>query len=687
VGGTIPFSGSGLGGGGFQNVIAADPAGSGLVLAGGDTSGIHRSTDWGSSWRPADTGLTDTSQFKVASIEFSPTVPGRVYAAVGNAGSDGGLLESNDAGDSWAMLSSVPQFAGGDTPNIAGLPPSHPRSTGHLLAFDGSGAIYAATFATGLMRSTDDGATWTTLGLSGQHLRSVALDPANPDTVVVASYEGGLFRSSSAGTAGSYAAVAGAPARVEELRFVDGTLYAAGSGGLSASLDHGATWTALAAPPQPGAIWTSIDGHAACGSTFLIAGSESGGADSVIWSHDGGASWTSLSADPSALHLTIGDASGDRWWLADQAAYMLGGDHYTSAMVADAGPDGGGCDSRALFVTGRSGIWRSQDAGGAWYPAVAGLGVTINTGVAADPSAAGRASIASSDWGYLFSRDGGVHVAQNRAGKQGFDVAADPTRPAGAALLATGSETGNRAGELWSNPDPATGVWTSERLGAATAGKRPLAVAANLVSGRRVLLAAVDASGIWRKDGSSAWAKVSATAMATKQRSSTASLVWPIGSATAYLYDHRTGVWRSSDGGRSWVKIWSKPASGKLVGFLAIDPALPSRLWVSTADGVYRLDGAGSGTVGNGVLKAVKVLTAARPGPLAIQPSGAVLCAVPASASGAAALLSSADGGTSWQDVADGFYRASGGFATDLSVGPDGRVYVATFGDGVLVGG
>ena len=47
------------------------------------------------------------------------------------------------------------------------------------------------------------------------------------------------------------------------------------------------------------------------------------------------------------------------------------------------------------------------------------------------------------------------------------------------------------------------------------------------------------------------------------------------------------------------------------------------RLWVSAADGVYRLDGAGSGTVGNGVLKAVRVLTALRPGPLAAQPDGA----------------------------------------------------------------
>ena len=136
VAGPLTFGQSALGGGGFQNVIAIDPAGSGLVLAGGDTSGIYRSTDWGASWQPSSSGLTDTSQFKVASIEFSPATPGRVYAAVGNAGSGGGLLVSDDAGQTWTLRSAVPQFAGGDTPGIAGLPPSHPRSTGHLLAID-----------------------------------------------------------------------------------------------------------------------------------------------------------------------------------------------------------------------------------------------------------------------------------------------------------------------------------------------------------------------------------------------------------------------------------------------------------------------------------------------------------------------------------------------------------------------
>src|SRR5262249_45754188 len=140
---------------------------------------VYRSTDWGTTWQPANTGLTDTSQRKIASIEFSPTVPGRVFAGAGNAGSGGGLLESDDGGRAWSVRPAAPPFGGGDTPTITGLPASRPRSTGHLLAIDPQGTMYAATFSGGGKRSSDDGQTWTTLGLAGERLRSIALDPGD----------------------------------------------------------------------------------------------------------------------------------------------------------------------------------------------------------------------------------------------------------------------------------------------------------------------------------------------------------------------------------------------------------------------------------------------------------------------------------------------------------------------------
>src|SRR3954454_837679 len=77
---------TGIDGGGFVNVIAADPSGSGLLIAGGDVSGLHRSTDFGDTWRQVNAGVTGIDQLKVAAVAFDPTTPGEVYAAVGGRG-------------------------------------------------------------------------------------------------------------------------------------------------------------------------------------------------------------------------------------------------------------------------------------------------------------------------------------------------------------------------------------------------------------------------------------------------------------------------------------------------------------------------------------------------------------------------------------------------------------------------
>src|SRR5215470_19722046 len=104
------FLQSGLAGGGFVNVIAADPADPNRVIAGGDVSGFHLSTDGGTTWTTSNTGLTAGSQLQVASILFSTTTPGVVYAGVGKKGAGGGILRSTDGGGTWSVLSTVPQF-------------------------------------------------------------------------------------------------------------------------------------------------------------------------------------------------------------------------------------------------------------------------------------------------------------------------------------------------------------------------------------------------------------------------------------------------------------------------------------------------------------------------------------------------------------------------------------------------
>src|SRR5439155_15444497 len=124
---TLSFQGSGVEGGGFQNVVAVDPSGSGVLLAGGDVSGFQRSTDWGAHWETANGGITTQSELLVATIAFSDAVPGKVYAGVGWKGRLGGLLVSTDGGQSWALRSPVPGFSGIAPPRVPGLERPIPR--------------------------------------------------------------------------------------------------------------------------------------------------------------------------------------------------------------------------------------------------------------------------------------------------------------------------------------------------------------------------------------------------------------------------------------------------------------------------------------------------------------------------------------------------------------------------------
>ena len=145
--------------------------------------------------------------------------------APGIKGGSGGFAVSTNGGKSWVVRSTVPQFAS-DNAEGTGLPSPHPRSTGNLIAI-GDGVIYAATYNDGLMRVQDDGATWTTLGLGGKFLRGLVLDPSNPDVLYVASYNDGVWVTTTARGAGTFTKLSGPPTTPEELALVDGVLWLA----------------------------------------------------------------------------------------------------------------------------------------------------------------------------------------------------------------------------------------------------------------------------------------------------------------------------------------------------------------------------------------------------------------------------------------------------------------------------
>ncbi|MGH8132923.1 MAG: WD40/YVTN/BNR-like repeat-containing protein, partial [Steroidobacteraceae bacterium] len=173
--------------------------------------GVFRSADGGGSWRRtlyknADTGAID--------LAMEPGQPNLVYAALWQtrrppwnvyppaSGPGGGLYESHDGGQSWAPLSGhgLP-----DQPGRIGIAvsPAKPQRVFALIdAVQG-----------GLYRSDDAGATWTRVSddhriwKRGWYFGGVTADPVNADVVYICNTA--LYRSADGGK--TFIPVKGAP--------------------------------------------------------------------------------------------------------------------------------------------------------------------------------------------------------------------------------------------------------------------------------------------------------------------------------------------------------------------------------------------------------------------------------------------------------------------------------------------
>ncbi len=139
---------------------------SSTVYAGTGWRGIFKSSDGGSTWAAANSGLFADVFYTLA---IDPRNPRALYAGVYSAG----LLKSADGAASWSTTPIQSDFA--------------------TVAFDPryQGTVYASS-GSGVAKSLDGGQTWLPLqaGLSGP----IVIDMQNPDTVYV-----GWSKSSDAG--------------------------------------------------------------------------------------------------------------------------------------------------------------------------------------------------------------------------------------------------------------------------------------------------------------------------------------------------------------------------------------------------------------------------------------------------------------------------------------------------------
>lgn len=156
---------------------------------------------------------------------------------------------------------------------------------------------------TGLLRTTDGGATWTPIGagpLAGTNISGVA---ARGAIIVVADNIGGIWRSTDTGvnwTQISGLLGSGLPAGPAfDLEGVPGTparLYTnAGSNGIFVSTDTGATWNAVSTPAMNAlAPYGNVRISATAGNVVYVGISRFGQLAGVFRSGNGGANWAGM---------------------------------------------------------------------------------------------------------------------------------------------------------------------------------------------------------------------------------------------------------------------------------------------------------------------------------------------------------------------------------------------------------
>jgi hypothetical protein len=234
--GTSPFLGTRF------SRLAIFPGGGPLLAATG--IGLYRSTNGGTTWAPAGSGLPAGPA--ATDVVVDATTPGTAYAAFwGN-----GIYKTTNANatsPSWSKLTSgVP--AGSTITRIAlGISPSSP-STLYALIADTSYTVSS------FLSTTNSGASWSSIALPGGNIGGqgfynlhVAVDPTTPDIVYLSGIS--LWKATRSTFSGTWTITnIGLAFHPDNHAFAfDPTnhlaIYAGSDGGFYKSSDGGSTWT------------------------------------------------------------------------------------------------------------------------------------------------------------------------------------------------------------------------------------------------------------------------------------------------------------------------------------------------------------------------------------------------------------------------------------------------------------
>ncbi|MBL8115614.1 MAG: hypothetical protein JNK60_22220, partial [Acidobacteria bacterium] len=321
------------------SALAFDPSNPDKVWAGSVDAGLFTSTNGGRYWTAAGTqGFAGEHTRRLAT---SPAAPGRVLAAA-----ESKLFRSSDSGRFWETTSAVISEAIAADPRDPAVLYAAAREEGILKSTDGGDSwtrtslgltlqstlvivvdpvttanVYVGTWQ-GVHKSTDAGASWTKTPLPEMDVQRLVIDPASPETVIVATGGHGVQKSTDGGA--SWIGTTQGPTYVWYLVLCPSrpsTLYASGGTSILRSTNSGSSWESRGALPKGLNLFTPAvralavdpeDPSLLYAGTFVNTGTHDRG---LYQSSDGGLTWRAadagLPADASVVDLAVEPCTGD----------------------------------------------------------------------------------------------------------------------------------------------------------------------------------------------------------------------------------------------------------------------------------------------------------------------------------------------------------------------------------------
>lgn len=603
-----PWHHSIIGGGGYvQNVVLApsDPLRAYSYV---DNSGIFRSDDGGRTWRMIHAGLPAAfGIYDVRGVIVDPRNADKIVAAIGGQWDEPkGIFVSDDGGGTWQQTLKACFFGSDEFRSAGFILQRRPDQPDELLAASGK---------TGVFRSTDNGRTWTHLGMDGLYPTDLKYDAARPARVWMCALPvkltsgmyrdplaGGFFRSDDGGATWKKLADT-SPEEILQDPKDRGRIYGTfGETAIRTSTDGGETWTdfgaglALAKPGEkPNYTHENRYRALAAGPDFIVAGSANG---SFYRLDCGQTTWRKIEREG------VEQKYAGREWFASEALGVRGhfGQALGSITVDPKQPD-------RWFFTDFYGVYQTVDGGRHWALSSDGIDATVLFSLAQDPADPAIVHMGMADNGHFRSDDGGVRFIREPTGNQNAKcLSVSPADPA--RLYAMGSGLGGdlagmKSVQVWVSSDRGQTWVASPMIGLPPMGTRcactiepdsrdPMVAYLGLCgSGGR------DNGGVWRtEDGGRSWKWFSDGLPEGKWFFR--AHVWNIGREIAAGPDGTVvvfgseGVWRRAAADAKWTRAEKQPSGGP--NAVVADPKHPGRFYLAAegnGGGVFRSDDAG----------------------------------------------------------------------------------------------